>query len=109
MEDNNYLRMIANPYLLKKDNINDNNLFKQENIIKTNHFLYLYIEKKYPLKYIPPNIFYEIIEIIDNKILEHDIKEIVTDIIQSVIIKFDKDIITDNTHVNTSDNIDVYK
>ena len=104
MEDNNYLRMIANPFLLKKDNNNNNDLFKQKSIIKTNHFLYLYIEKKYPLKYIPPNIFYEIIDIIDKKILENDIKEIVKDIIQSVIVKFDKDIMIDNI----SDNIDVY-
>lgn len=93
MDDNNNLRMIANPFLLKKNTIESSS--EQMVKIKTNHFLYLYLEKKYPSKYIPPSTFYEIIKIIDDKIIENDIKEIVKDIIQSVIIKFD---------INTTDN-----
>ena len=93
MDDNNNLRMIANPFLLKKNTIESSS--EQMVKIKTNHFLYLYLEKKYTSKYIPPSTFYEIIKIIDDKIIENDIKEIVKDIIQSVIIKFD---------INTTDN-----
>lgn len=93
MDDNNNLRMIANPFLLNKNIIESSS--EQMVKIKTNHFLYLYLEKKYPSKYIPPSTFYEIIKIIDDKIIENDIKEIVKDIIQSVIIKFD---------INTTDN-----
>ena len=100
MGDNNHLRMIANPFLLKQEN-NKHNSLKQKNTIQTNHFLYLYIEKKYPLKYIPPNTFYEIIELIDNKIIEHEIKEIIKDITQSIIIKFDIINNTDDT-INTN-------
>ena len=100
MGDNNHLRMIANPFLLKQEN-NKHNSLRQKNTIRTNHFLYLYIEKKYPLKYIPPNTFYEIIELIDNKIIEHEINEIIKDIIQSIIIKFDIINNTDDT-INTN-------
>ena len=96
--DNIHLRMIANPFLLKKNN--SDNSSKQLNNIKNNHFLYLYIEQKYPSKFIHPITFYEIIEMIDDKIFENDIKEIVNDIIQSVIIKFDTIIENDINNIS---------
>ena len=100
MDDNNHLRMIANPFLLKKNTKEPSS--EQIIKIKNNHFLYLYIEKKYPSKYISPSTFYEIIKIIDDKIIENDIKEIVKDIIQSVIIKFDTNYSDDTISIDNS-------
>tara|TARA_B100001063_G_C16467071_1_gene406022 strand:- start:89 stop:373 length:285 start_codon:yes stop_codon:yes gene_type:complete len=88
MGDINHLRMIANPFLLRKDDSLDPSI-NQKKKININHFLYLYIEKKYPQKYIPPNIFYDIINLIDSRIIQHEIDKLVEDIIQSVVIKFD--------------------
>ena len=86
--DKNCLRLIANPFLLKKNSESfDNN--KQKKQISVNHFLYLFIEKKYPNMYIPPNIFYNIINTIDQKIIEFEIKQLVNEIIDTVLIKFD--------------------
>ena len=88
MGDINHLRMIANPFLLRKDESLDPSI-NQKKKININHFLYLYIEKKYPQKYIPPNIFYDIIHLIDSRIIQHEIDKLIEDIIQSVVIKFD--------------------
>ena len=88
MGDINHLRMIANPFLLRKDQSLDPSI-NQKKKININHFLYLYIEKKYPQKYIPPSIFYDIINLIDSRIIQHEIEKLVEDIIQSVVIKFD--------------------
>ena len=86
--DKNCLRLIANPFLLKKNSESfDNN--KQTKQLSVNHFLYLFIEKKYPNMYIPPNIFYNIINTIDQKIIEFEIKQLVNEIIDTVLIKFD--------------------
>lgn len=86
--DKNCLRLIANPFLLKKNSDSfDNN--KQKKQISVNHFLYLFIEKKYPNIYIPPNIFYNIIDMIDQKITEFEIKQLVNEIIDTILIKFD--------------------
>jgi hypothetical protein len=87
--DNNCLRLIANPFLLKKNCESFDNK-KQKTQISVNHFLYLYIEKKYPNIYIPPTIFYNIINTIDQKIIEFEIKQLLNEIINSVLIKFDK-------------------
>lgn len=86
--DKNCLRLIANPFLLKKNNESFNNN-KQKKQISVNHFLYLFIEKKYPNMYIPPNIFYNIINIIDQEIINFEIKQLVNEIIDTVLIKFD--------------------
>jgi len=88
MGDMNHLRMIANPFLLRKDESFDPSIH-QRNKININNFLYLYIEKKYPQQYIPPNIFYDIIYLIESRIVEHEIRKLLDDIIQSIVIKFD--------------------
>ena len=84
----NHLRMIANPYLLKRSN-EPGQENKQKSIISVNHFLYLYMENKYPNLYIPPVIFYNIIDLIDHKIIEFQIDKLVDEIIDGVLSKFD--------------------
>ena len=82
--DNNYLRIIANPYRLKKNKIK----FKDNDIkmIEKNDLLYKYLELKYKDIYINPNLFYEIIKMIDLYIQEYEIKMTVKFVIDSVII-----------------------
>tara|TARA_B100000035_G_C20807037_1_gene468148 strand:- start:348 stop:602 length:255 start_codon:yes stop_codon:yes gene_type:complete len=75
MDDNNYLRMIANPYLLKKNKIK---IVNKENEI--NKILYNYLSKKYPKIYFKDNMYEKIINDIDNNVREIIAKKVVDDI-----------------------------
>ena len=88
--DQNCLRMIANPYLLKK-NKSQSLQEKQMKKLKINHNLYLYLESKYPKTYISPTVFYEIISIIDDKIANCIVEALLKEIIDTVLIKFDNE------------------
>lgn len=81
--DNNYLRMIANPYLLKK-NSNKKIIYNNDDI------LHNYIKEKYPKIYLPPIVYDNISEEIDNIIRRYQTKSFVNDIITNVLNKFDK-------------------
>ena len=87
MKDNQCLKMIANPYLLKKERNRDQN--KQSCMVENQNLLYKYIEIQYQPEYIPPKLFYSIIEIIteyiDNYIVHNSLDEIIT----QIEIKFD--------------------
>ena len=88
--DQNCLRMIANPYLLKK-NKNQSLQGKQMKKLKINNNLYLYLESKYPNTYISPVVFYELISIIDDKIEYYIIDTLIKEMIDAVLIKFDNE------------------
>ncbi len=81
--DNNYLRMIANPYLLKKNNNNKKITYNKNDI------LYNYIKEKYPKLYLPPSIYDDISDEIDNVIIRYQAKSFVNKIITNAINKFD--------------------
>ena len=57
--DDIYLKMIANPYLLKKNN-------EKKIIINKNDILYNYVKTNYPKTYLPPSIYNDISNEIDN-------------------------------------------
>lgn len=85
--DKNGLRMIANPYLLKKNSKSDMSV--QLNTLNINNFLYLYLEKKYNNIYIAPRVFYGIIHSIDTTINDLMIENVIEELINTIIIKFD--------------------
>jgi len=89
--DKNCLRMIANPYRLKKKDCP----FKRKklNELSTNHNLYVYLHDKYPNLYISPTDFYDIISMIDNKIMNSTVEKVLREIIDTVMIKFDNEVI----------------
>jgi len=78
-----HLRMIANPYLLRKSEIKIKNIDIQS--IENNDSLYRYLETKYKDIYINPILFYNIINKIDESVLEYEIDTIVRDIIKKII------------------------
>lgn len=80
--DTNFLRIIANPYLLKKN---------KEIKIKHNNedILYKYLKESYPKTYLPPPIYKEITNEIDNIVIKHQSKIIVDEIIRNCLSKFD--------------------
>lgn len=84
MEDTRHLRIIANPYRLKKKNFK----LKSEDvkIIEKNDLLYKYLELKYKDIYINPILFYEIIKQIEESIGEYQVKTTLKYIVDSVII-----------------------
>lgn len=81
--DNNYLRMIANPFLLKK---NKEMKIKQNN----DEILYKYIKDLYPKLYLPPYIYKEISNEINNIVIKYQSKVIADKIIDNCLNKFDK-------------------
>ena len=80
--DNNFLRMIANPYLLKKNNNN-------KIIINNDDILCKYIKTIYPKTYIPPKVINEISNQINNTIIKYQVEKFVDQIIQNCLNKFD--------------------
>lgn len=82
--DLKHLRMIANPYLLKKNK----EILKSEDIkiIEKNDFLYKYLELKYRDIYINPKLFYEIIKNIETSVDEYQVEMTVKFLVDSVII-----------------------
>ena len=89
--DNNGLRMIANPHLLKKSSGKSQESIQLDGIT-INHYLYLYLEKNYVNTYIPPIVFYDIINVINKRIDKFIIANTLKEIIDVVIIKFDNEI-----------------
>ena len=81
--DNSYLRMIANPYLLKKSN----NRIKTKDYlnIENTDLLYQYLEIKYKDIYINPILFYDIMQKIDELIKYHEIELIIDEIVGKTI------------------------
>ena len=88
MNDKNCLKIIANPYLFKKDKFNrplNTKIIEMNN----NDLLYKYLENKYKGTYISPILFYKIMEIIDEEINNILIHNIVEEIISEICNKFD--------------------
>jgi hypothetical protein len=92
MNDKQCLRIIANPYLFKKEKFNkppSEKLIEMNN----NNLLYKYLENKYKNTYISPTLFYKIIEIIDeemnNILINNIIEETISEIISEICNKFD--------------------
>jgi hypothetical protein len=83
--------MIANPYLLKKHNQPLQK--KQLDELNINHNLYIYLHEKYPNIYISPTDFYDIISTIDNKIMDSIVDKVLREVIDTVIVKFDNEVI----------------
>ena len=90
-DDNNMLRLIANPYRLNKKE----EIFKKSS---TDDFLFKYLKITYKEDhlYINQTILQEIKEIIDDKINDFKIKkfskELVSQCIQNVLQKFENNI-----------------
>ena len=82
--DNNGLRIIANPYLLKKKIAQTNN---KDQLI--NDLLYEYLDAKYKKIFISPNLYYKVIDGIDELIIRYEIEQIISEIIDEAINKFD--------------------
>jgi len=80
--DDIFLKMIANPYLLKKNN-------EKNIIINNNDILYNYVKTNYPKTYLPPAIYNDISKEIDNVINKYIAKRLVDEIIRNSLNKFD--------------------
>lgn len=79
--------MIANPYLLKKNQKNNKN--KKIDRLENQNLLYKYLENRYQNEYISPKQYYNIISSIDEIIYNYIIKDILEEIIMQIEIKFD--------------------
>jgi len=77
------LRIIANPYLLKTNRIINSR--DQE----SNDLLYDYLNKKYKKIFISPDLFYKVIEGIDEIVLNYEVEQVIAEIIEGVFNKFD--------------------
>ena len=76
------LKMIANPYLLKHNQKKkDNTQIEREN----NDLLYQFLDYKYKSLYINPELYYDIINLIDEEIKDYEINLIVEEIINGSI------------------------
>jgi len=82
------LRIIANPYLLKQNKKSKDSIqIEREN----NELLYQFLEYKYKSLYINPKLYYDIITLIDGKVKDYEINQIVEEIIdRSVNIAIQK-------------------
>lgn len=92
--DTQHLRIIANPFILKKSK----EKIKSEYIkkIEKNDLLYRYLELKYKDIYINPNLFYEIMEKIEESMEKYQIE---------MVVKYLVDNVSDNVSDNLSDNL----
>jgi len=86
--DTNLLKMISNPYLLKKceDKLE---MMRLNEINETNKLLDTYLARKYPNLYIPTDFNLEIKRNIDDTITRYISKKLVNEIIDNVLNKFD--------------------
>ena len=85
--DSNGLRIIANPYLLKKEvKKNKNNKLIE---IDNDQVLFTYLSKKYQDVYIHPHLFYQIKEKINESMAEHIIRSVLHEMVDFVSNKFD--------------------
>ena len=92
MNDKQCLRIIANPHLLKKNNTEkisqSNKIIELEN----NNLLYKFLENKYKI-FVNPTLFYDIIKLIDNQIINNTIQKLIDDLLSQIIYKFDYQIL----------------
>tara|TARA_B100000963_G_C22624203_1_gene671499 strand:+ start:1204 stop:1473 length:270 start_codon:yes stop_codon:yes gene_type:complete len=86
--DNNGLRIIANPFLLKKEMKQKKNTKLVE--IDTDQLLFTYLDKKYQDVYIHHHLFYQIKEEINQSVTEHIIRSVLHEIVDFVSNKFDR-------------------
>jgi hypothetical protein len=82
--DTQHLRMIANPYLIRKNK--EKHRGKDVKLIENNDLLYRYLELKYKDIYINPKLFYEIIKKIEKSMEEYQVEMTLKFIVDSVII-----------------------
>ena len=82
--DLQHLRMIANPYLLRKNK--EKHKSEGVKLIEKNDLLYRYLELKYKDVYINPKLFYEIIRKIEQSMEEYQVEMTLKFLIDSVII-----------------------
>lgn len=75
--ENDLFRLIANPYKLKKQNIQHVDYYED---------LFLLLKKKYPNYTIDYNIYNKILNKIENTLIENIIQEIIVSIINSICI-----------------------
>ena len=86
--DKQCLRIIANPYLLKKEKY-DPEKVNERNKNKTEKILSLYLETKYDNVYINPQLQDEISSQIDSFIVKHVVQTVLNEIVDVVANKFD--------------------
>lgn len=86
--DNNGLRIIANPFLLKKEMKQKKNTKLVE--IDTDQLLFTYLDKKYQDLYIHHHLFYQIKGEINQSVTEHIIRSVLHEIVDFVSNKFDR-------------------
>ena len=86
--DNNGLRIIANPFLLKKEGKQQKNTKLVE--IDTDQLLFTYLDKKYEDVYIHHHLFYQIKEEINQSVTEHTIRSVLHEMVDFVVNKFDR-------------------
>ena len=86
--DNNGLRIIANPFYLKKEGKQQKNTKLVE--IDTDQLLFTYLDKKYEDVYIHHHLFYQIKEEINQSVTEHTIRSVLHEMVDFVINKFDR-------------------
>ena len=86
--DNNGLRIIANPFLLKKERKQQKNTKLVE--IDTDQLLFTYLDKKYEDVYIHHHLFYQIKEEINQAVTEHTIRSVLHEMVDFVVNKFDR-------------------
>lgn len=82
--DTQHLRIIANPYLLRKNK--EKHKSEDMKLIENNDLLYKYLELKYKDIYINPKLFYEIIWKIEQSIEEYQVKMTLKFLVDSVVI-----------------------
>lgn len=84
MMNTQHLRMIANPYLLRKNK--EKHKGEDVKLIEKNDLLYRYLELKYKDIYINPKLFYEIIKKIEQSMEEYQVEMTLKFVVDSVII-----------------------
>ena len=85
--DSNGLRIIANPYLLKKETRQNKNNKLIE--IDNDQLLFTYLDKTYQDVYIHHHLFYTIKSTINELMAEHIIRSVIHEMVDFVSNKFD--------------------
>ena len=82
--DTQHLRIIANPYLLRKNK--EKHKSEDMKLIENNDLLYKYLELKYKDIYINPKLFYEIIKKIEKSMEEYQVEMTIKFLVDSIVI-----------------------
>lgn len=82
--DTQHLRIIANPYLIRKNK--EKHKSEDMKLIENNDLLYRYLDLKFKDIYINPKLFYEIITKIEKSMEEYQVEMTLKFLIDSVII-----------------------